>query len=72
MGIRSAKAIAAEPSELNPIFSELKSALKEHTQKIRAMVAASVILPHTQTPPGRRKTDAPVIPSVDDLDGVHS
>jgi hypothetical protein len=67
-----AKAIAAEPTELDPIFSELKSALKEHTQKIRAMVAASVILPQAQTPAERRKTDTPVIPNVDDLDEVRS
>lgn len=48
-----AKAVAAGSGELNPILSELKSALHEQTQRLRTM-AATLRSPR-EFPPERRR-----------------
>jgi hypothetical protein len=49
-----AKAVAAGSGELNPILSDLKAALYEHTQRLRTM-AASTLRPPREFPPERRR-----------------
>jgi hypothetical protein len=34
-----ARAVSAEPSELDPIIQELKAALHEHTERLRKLAA---------------------------------
>lgn len=49
------KAVAAGSGELNPILSELKAALREHTQRLRTMAAVSTLRPPREFPPERRR-----------------
>jgi hypothetical protein len=49
-----AKAVAAGSGELNPILSDLKAALYEHTQRLRTM-PASTLRPPREFPPERRR-----------------
>jgi hypothetical protein len=48
------KAVAAGSGELNPVLSELKAALHEHTQRLRRMAAASTLRSPREFPPERR------------------
>jgi len=48
-----AKAVAAAPEELNPVLSELKAALYEHTQRVRTMAAALTLRSPREFPPER-------------------
>jgi hypothetical protein len=50
-----AKAVAAGSGELNPILSDLKADLHEHTQRLRTMAAASTLRPPREFPPERRR-----------------
>ena len=50
-----AKAVAAGSSELNPILSDLKAALHEHTERLRTMAAEWTRRPPREFPPERRR-----------------
>jgi len=50
-----AQAVAAGSGDLNPVLSELKAALHEHTQRLRAMAAASTVRSAREFPPERRR-----------------
>jgi hypothetical protein len=53
-----AQAVAAGSGELNPILSDLKAALHEHTQRLRTMAAISTVCPPREFPPERRRDAA--------------
>lgn len=50
-----AQAVAAGSGDLNPILSDLKAALHEHTRRLRTMAAASTLRPPREFPPERRR-----------------
>ena len=50
-----AKAVAVGSGELNPILSDLKVALHEHTERLRTMAAALTLRPSREFPPERRR-----------------
>ena len=52
--VTCAQAVAAGSGELNPILSDLKAALYEHTQRLRTM-PASTLRPPREFPPERRR-----------------
>jgi hypothetical protein len=37
------KALMADDSELDPVFSELKAALREHTQRLRKLITVKLM-----------------------------
>ena len=50
-----AKTVSAPEDELGPIISELKAALREHTQRLRKLAAAKLIRKNGPTPPDRSR-----------------
>ena len=50
-----AKAVAVGSGELNPILSDLKAALHEHTERLRTMAAALPRRLPREFPPERRR-----------------
>lgn len=58
-----AKAIAAPETELEPALSELKSALREHTARLRQMVAENL----AKTKAGHKSSVSDTIPAYQDL-----
>jgi hypothetical protein len=49
-----AKAVVARLDELEPIFSELKSALQENTERLRKTAVAKLVRAESGYPPERR------------------
>lgn len=48
------KALSAQDSELEAVFSELKSALREHTQRLRKLLAIKLVNRSEDQPADRR------------------
>lgn len=48
------KALAAENPEVDTVISELKSALREHIQRLRNLAAKKLVGNWTSQPPDRR------------------
>lgn len=52
------KAVAARPEELEGIFSELKIALHDHTQRLRGLAVTTIHRGH-ELPQQRRRASEP-------------
>lgn len=48
------KAMMAQEPELDAVFSELKLALREHTERLRKLIATKLISRNRDQPPDRR------------------